>query len=108
MAMQYSVRATRSVPGQRETCLDLVFTKTSEDIVTAPTAKVFKKAARGPLYMSRWLAVIVIVATRTVLEHSLAFYVACRERFLSETCSTCVDWVIRGALVIDCPLRTWV
>ncbi len=32
--VQHSVRATRSVPGQRETCLDLVFTKTSEDILS--------------------------------------------------------------------------
>ncbi len=27
---------------------------------------------------------------------------------MSETCGTCVDWVIRGAFVIDCPLRTGV
>ncbi len=32
--VQHSVRATRSVPGQGETCLDLVFTKTSEDILS--------------------------------------------------------------------------
>ncbi len=32
--MQHSVRATRSVQGQRETCLDLLFTKTSEDILS--------------------------------------------------------------------------
>ncbi len=31
--VQHSVRATRSVPGQREICIDLVFTKTSEDIL---------------------------------------------------------------------------
>ncbi len=32
--VQHSVRATRSVLGQRETCLDLVFTKTAEDILS--------------------------------------------------------------------------
>ncbi len=31
--VQHSVRATRSVLGQRESCLDLVFTKPSEDIL---------------------------------------------------------------------------
>ncbi len=30
----HSVRAIRSVPGQRETCLDLVFTKTYEEILS--------------------------------------------------------------------------
>ncbi len=32
--VQHSVRATRSVPGQREACLGLVLTKTSEDILS--------------------------------------------------------------------------
>ncbi len=32
--VQHSVRAICSVPGQRETCLDLVFTKISEDILS--------------------------------------------------------------------------
>ncbi len=31
--VQHSVQATRSVPGQRDTCLDLVFTNPSEDIL---------------------------------------------------------------------------
>ncbi len=35
-------------------------------------------------------------------------YVVNWEMVLSETCGTCVDWVIRGAFVIDCPLRTGV
>ncbi len=32
--VQHSVRTTRSVPGQWETCRDLVFTKTSEHILS--------------------------------------------------------------------------
>ncbi len=54
------------------------------------------------------MAARVIVAARTVLQRSLAFYVVCREGVLSETCGTCVDWVIRGAFVIDWPTRTGV
>ncbi len=46
----------------------------------------FQKAARGPLKKSPWVAARVIVATRTVFQHSLAFYAVCLERFLSGTC----------------------
>ncbi len=45
---------------------------------------------------------------RLDLQHSLEFYAACRERCLSGTCGTCVDWVIRGAFVIDWPPKTGV
>ncbi len=43
------------------------------------------------------------VSARTILQHSLAFYAVCRERFLSGTYGTCVDWVIRGGLLSTGP-----
>ncbi len=78
------------------------------DIVTAPTANTFKKLLEAHFKGPPLVAARVIVATRTVFQHSLAFYAACRERFLSGTCGTCVDWVIRGAFVIDWPPKTGV
>ncbi len=39
LLVQHSVRANRSVPGQREACLDMVFTKTSEDILSFDRGK---------------------------------------------------------------------
>ncbi len=43
--VQHSVRATHSVPGQRETCLDLVFTKTSEGILSFDRGHMFASVA---------------------------------------------------------------
>ncbi len=39
------MRATHSVPGQRETCLDLVFAKTSEEILSFDRGHMFVSLA---------------------------------------------------------------